>query len=403
MTDRVQSRLLGPIGLLVGLLLCEVVAWPLIGLMERRTRFSFTPIAERFAGQSEWLERILAKTDTHTQLDPEIGWIYRAGHDEGPYTSNAQGVRGQRVYSPVPAPGTIRVAAFGGSVVHANEVADDEAWCARAEQLNARIECLNYGVGAYGTDQSLLLYRRHGQDLAPSVVILGVDTLSFARNVNRYRRFRSSTTAPLFKPRFLLGADGDLELLPNPFPREADLRRVIDAPHLALAAGEYDHFFNRLEWNNPVYDYSAVVRLVSTLGPRFWSTRLSAERLYSGGAINPDSSAFRLFTALIRAFAAEVEAAGQSFLLVVFPTRQADVWGDGRRAYAPLLAALPDHPVLDVADVLAADARLDPQNVGLGADHLSVLANDSIGRAVAATLESRFGAALASDEGASAQ
>jgi hypothetical protein len=367
----------------------ELLAWPALALLSRDPRFDFTPLSVRFEEQSRKLEKILSGGDRLLALDAELGWVYAAGRSSEIYTTNSRGLRGTREYDPVPARGRVRVAAFGDSFVFANEVGDREAWSHQAEQMEPRLEVLNYGVGGYGSDQSLLLYRRRGQELAPSVVMLGFPEVDLPRNVNRYRRFLDSRDLPLFKPRFELSEHGELALIPNPFPGEAGARRVLEQPRLALEAAARDELFEPLVWRNPLYDRSRAVRLVSTVASRAWRSRLRPDRLYLGDEMNPETSAFAIQVAVVRAFAREVEAAGDQFVFAIFAVRDEDVWGGGRRGYAPLVEALPGITILDLADALRADPAVTPANLRQPAGHYSAVANRAAARGLVELLRER--------------
>jgi hypothetical protein len=364
----------------------ELLSRPLLALLARDRRFDFTPIAERLAEQSRKLEKILAGGDRLLALDDELGWVYASGSANEGYTMSGQALRGRREYTPKPAPGVLRVAAFGDSFVFGAEVKDDDVWSFQAEQLEPRLEVLNYGIGGYGNDQALLLYRRRGQELAPHVVVLGFPEVDLPRNVNRYRRFLDSRDLPLFKPRFLVDEQGELVLLPNPFPGEAGSRAVLAEPRRALEAGEHDANFEPLEWRNPLYDRSGLARLFCTVATRAWRSRLRPDRLYLGHEMNPESEAFRVLVAIVRTFAREVEAAGDRFLFVIFAVRDEDIWGGSRRAYAPLLEALSGVAIVDLADALAADPSVTPANLREASGHYSPAANRVAARALVSAL-----------------
>lgn len=83
----------------------------------------------------------------------------------------------------------------------------------------------------------------------------------------------------------------------------------------------------------------------------------------------------------MKRFAHEVEAAGQSFLFVVFPREDGDIWGEGPRSYGPLLEALPGLDTLDLADALAASV-LEPGELRARGGHYSAAANDVVARAI---------------------
>jgi hypothetical protein len=229
-----------------------------------------------------------------------------------------------------------------------------------------------------------MLHARRGAELGAGVALLGFVEVDYARNLNRYRRFRSAHELPLFKPRFRLDDDGGLVLLPSPFPGIDALARLIDEPRAALEAAPGDWFYDPLVWRNPLYDVLRIVRLSSTLASAVWRSRVSADRLYSGGRMNPNAEGFRLLVALVERFAAQCASAGQRAALVVFPSRDADVWGTGERAYAPLLDALAPAGirVVDLADGLAAAPGLDPSTLWAPGRHYSAAGNAVVARAL---------------------
>ncbi len=352
-------------------------------------RFDFTPISERFAAQSRGLEKILTGEERLLQLDAEIGWIYASDRTSDYYSINSQGVRSRRVYAAQPAAGGVRVAAFGDSFVFGSEVHDPDAWSAQLERMQPRVEVLNHGIGGYGTDQALMLYRRLGQQLAPSVVVLGFPEVDLLRNLNRYRLFLDSHDLPLFKPRFELAEHGELRVIENPFPGEQGARRVLADPRLALEAGIGDALFEPLVWRNPLYDHSGLVRLVSTIASRAWRSRLRPDRFYVGDEMNRNSEAFPLLVTIVRAFAREVEAAGDTFVFMIYAVRDEDIWGNGRRAYAPLIESLPGITILDLADALRADPELTPANLREASGHYTPPANRAVARALLELLRAR--------------
>jgi hypothetical protein len=384
------ARLLfGAVTIAVVLGSLELLARLALVLLANDERFDFTPVAERFEEQTRQLGEILARHDRLLALDDELGWVYAPHATSDLHSTNSRGLRGKREYAPRPPPGVARVAAFGDSFVFGIDVRDDEAWSAQAERMEPRVEVLNYGVGGYGTDQALLLYRRRGHELAPQLVVLGFPEADLARNVNRYRRFLGTRDLPLFKPRFELDEHGELSVIPNPFPGEAGARRVFEDARLALEAGARDELFEPLVWRNPLYDRSGLVRVASTVASRAWLSRLRPDRFYRGDEMSRDSQAFAVLVAIVRAFTREVESAGADFALVIFPIRDEDIWGSGRRGYAPLVEALPGIAVLDLADALRADPEVTPESLRTSGGHYSPVASRAAGRALLGLLRER--------------
>src|SRR2546422_86281 len=314
--------------------------------------------------QSERIQRLLERDSSHMLApDPLLGWRYRAGYHDSANTMNAQDLRSTRQYTPQPPRGVLRVAAFGDSFVYGNEVADSDAWPALVEQLFPRVEVLNYGVGGYGVDQAYLRFCTEGTALSPRIVIIGFATDDLRRVVNVYRRFISNREIPLVKPRFALDPRGVLVLRPNPLPHLSDYERYLRSPRDIARLGANDYWYRAAIYQNPVYDYSATVRLLTNLWLRVYERYFAPDRLFRHGQFSPSSTAFRIQTLLFKKFAAAVPAAGARPIVVTFPDRQSVAAApQGRQTvFAPLVrevaAAGIDH--IDLTE-----AFVDPTALG---------------------------------------
>ena len=337
--------------------------------------------ADVFREQSARI-RVLMEPDTTRllALDSILGWRYRANHRDPNNRTNAAALRGDREYSATPKPGVIRVAAFGNSFVYCNEVDNANAWPELVEQMYPQLEVLNYGVGGYGVDQAFLRFLAEGSRLSPQVVLIGFAPVDLSRVVNVYRRFWSNREIPLIKPRYLLDDDGNLVLEPSParvpsdyVPYLADPRRVIDL-------GIHDQWYEPAIYQDPLYDYSATVRLATGLWIRLRRRYVGQERLVRGGLFNPASTAFRIQLALFERFAAAVRARGARPIVVLFPDREAVVSARNGQpmVVASLVEAFRTHG-LEYADLTAAFVETDPEG-GVGSwfmpgGHYSPLAN----------------------------
>ena len=146
--------------------------------------------------------------------DRNCGWAIRpdadsnVGVNPGNYTyryhSNSDGFRDDR--NPSKTPDKLRIALFGDSFVHADEVDFRDSWGQRMEQETlAGAEVLNFGVQGYGTDQSLLHYRELGEFFHPHIVLIGYQFENIGRNVNLLRKlYQPDSNIPFSKPRFVL-------------------------------------------------------------------------------------------------------------------------------------------------------------------------------------------------------
>ncbi len=275
------------------------------------------------------------------QLDSILGWVYAAGWNANQDVINSQGIRATRDFPAVPAAGVTRIAVFGNSFTYGTEVSTEEAWSSRVNELSTDLEILNYGVGGYGTDQSLLRFMRAGAALCSEAVIMGFAPVNLRRTVNVYRRFVSVGEQPRTKPRFRL-ADDQLELIDSPIRTISDWMRLIEDPKAIQSVGVNDYWYEPLVYENPFYDWSATVRLGSHLWIRIRRRYIGENRLVRGGVFNVASEAFEIQLALLRRFVELADKAGVEPALLVLPDRESLVaLLEGRPSiYQPLVDSL---------------------------------------------------------------
>ncbi|MEX2284965.1 MAG: hypothetical protein WEE89_20930 [Gemmatimonadota bacterium] len=326
-------------------------------------------------------------------IDSLLGWRYRPGYSNGGDVVNAQGIRSLRPYDPTPKPGVTRVAAFGDSFVYANEVDTREAWSSQLEQKFPGLEVLNFGVGGYGLDQALLRYQVEGKHYDPHYSILGFVPDDLRRVVNVYRRFISSSDLPLAKPRFVLVGDS-LVLIPSPLRDTSDYRRLQANPRLVVGFGSNDQWYRPEVYSNPLYDWSATVRLGSTVWGLLHSKYLDRDRLFDGAVFNPNSAAFRIHVAIFDAFVREVQATGGRSMIVFFPDRDAliSLSNGNPPSYSPLRDAAKQRG-FDVIDLASAfppplsESRIAPWFAPGG--HYSALGNQLVAEAIGSAIQRR--------------
>ncbi|MCG8588167.1 MAG: hypothetical protein MJE66_02670 [Proteobacteria bacterium] len=287
--------------------------------------------------------------------DPQTGWRVgpRRRSANGLYQSNAQGLRSAGVDADTPlqpTAGRTRVALFGASFTHGDEVPFEATIGSQLERrLGPNAEVLNFAVSGFGMDQVFLHWRERGRAFAPDVVVWGLYPPNDARrNMNLVRPIYFAADPIVFsKPRFVLEGD-DLLLVNAPCvpPEEVPaLLAEFEAWPLHVHEAFYDPAAHaRHPW--------LASRLVATLAARLLDRpRLRAHEL-------PDA-AIPLARAIATAFAQEVEDAGAEFLVVNLPARrdlQQSLAGT-RLAYADLLAAIRQrHRLLDATEVLAPEA-----------------------------------------------
>lgn len=130
--------------------------------------------------------------------DSELGW------------DTPGRVRGGRTYRGERNPGELRVVAIGDSYTFGAEVEAEESYPAFLEKLLPGSQVLNMGVKAYGIDQAVLKYLKHGRQYRPDVVIFGVFGPDYYRTPLSFYRFA--------KPVFAIAPDTGLQLTSKPIP-----------------------------------------------------------------------------------------------------------------------------------------------------------------------------------------
>jgi lysophospholipase L1-like esterase len=229
--------------------------------------------------------------------DPVLGWPPPGAPDRDPSGSR-----------PVPAfPDSAReacVSIYGDSFTFGMEVSDEAAWGnVLAEELGCRVS--NYGVASYGTDQAYLRFRSMHKDRSP-YVILGHLSENVLRNVTRYLQFLYPHQRFSLKPRFVLGEDDELELIPIPELSYEEFRELAtgSGPSLAHEDLEPGTAYGRSRGGFPhalsLFHAATNERIRARLaGQDFW------DDFYRE---NHPSRALPITRAILRAFAAEALA-----------------------------------------------------------------------------------------------
>lgn len=398
MTQQPRRRHLAFWTFSVGMLLVaiEVLARLASPTLQGLVGLQLVPTSEFVADHAARAEPLLSDPTTRTVLDSVVGWRYRPGFVSETDRINQRGLRSAREFTPVAPSGVRRVAAFGDSFVFGSEVANDETWIAELERDTEDFEVLNYGVGGYGTDQALLLYLRDGSEYSPEVVLIGFAPINLRRAENVYPRFISSTDVPVAKPRFTLDGDS-LRLLPSPLSTRRDWERTISEPRRVLELGKHDVWYDRVQFENPLFEYSAAVRVGVTLGVRVWRKYLWSGRLLSGDEFRPAAAGFALQLKLLETFADSVRSRGALPVIVIFPdffsmkrVLGAKPGANARPVYAPLRDSLIARGRVEVVDLMeafaAAGSDADLQGWFAPGLHYSPAGNAVVGRWVRARL-----------------
>jgi hypothetical protein len=277
-------------------------------------------------------DRIVGKS-LYLDYSAALGWTIKPHGRSGLYQANSHGMRSSREYSIQPPASVIRIAVFGDSFTHGDDVSNADAWPRQLEDLSPNLEVLNFGVGGYGTDQALLRYETEGARFRPHVVLMGFHEENIHRVVSVFRLFYFPTSGlPMSKPRFVM-RDGAAVLVPNPIPTREGYRALLDDPARETARlGEHDYHYHRsfhYHWT----DVSRTARLVRLLAHN--------SRPREGGiGFNHGSEAFQVLTAIYSRFEERARKAGSRPIALVHPDAGTiETYRKRRvRSYDPLLS-----------------------------------------------------------------
>ena len=147
-------------------------------------------------------------------FDAELGWNL---------PKNEQNNLGARRIQDYPLKDKYKIKIFGDSFVYGSEVKIEDTFAAQVESMTGW-DCLNYGVGSYGTDQALLKYKN--SSVPTDYVILEILSENIGRVVSYYQAFYMREWSPP-KPRFVKQGD-HMVLLPSPVINREDAYKLLD-------------------------------------------------------------------------------------------------------------------------------------------------------------------------------
>jgi hypothetical protein len=331
----------------------------------------------------------------YTRFDAELGWsIGRSaqGVDGGiVFRSSEGGFRADREYSLVPPAGVRRIAAFGDSFVHCDEVQYDDCWTSEVEHSLAGTEVVNFGLPGGAPDQGWLRYQRDALPYQPCAVLIGFQVENINRVVNRYRPFYAPQSGiALSKPRYVLDGDG-LRLLPNPVTSPSMLN---DPAWVERTLGPDDFWYYPGMYAPGPFDDLLLGRMVRTAlyNRHRDEIRGSIDDAHpNGSAYQPDDERFQVAGRLLTAFAHDVQQRGATPIVVFFGQRTevVSVRHHAPKEYEPLIDWLKDEnvAVVDVTDDLAKEAdRSGVDTLFARGGHYNRRGNEAVGRALAAKL-----------------
>jgi hypothetical protein len=221
---------------------------------------------------------------------------------------------------PQPLPGTFRIAIFGDSFTHGDDVPYEETWGAVLEKTlleNGRqVEVINLGGQGYAIDQAFLRWRKHGKLLQPHLVLFGFQNSNVKRTMNLIRMLYSPDTGLIFsKPRFIVKNDA-LQLINVPTAPPEDLVSIFKNFH-NWELKDQEFFYQESNYeDSPIYRSRLASFIISGVMTKFSSRRKGYDFFAH------DSMSRTIVWRIIEEFKREVEEKGGRFMIVHLPTKK---------------------------------------------------------------------------------
>jgi hypothetical protein len=341
------------------------------------------------------IQEDLKKEHSYGQYDPELGWSVRPSSqsENGLYVSNAAGVRvakvGQEITTQA-APEILRIAIFGDSFTHGDDVPFEFSWGAILENhLNRngiKAEVLNLGGQGYGMDQAFLRWKKSGKPLNPHLVLFGFQNSNIKRNMNIIRMLYSPDTGiPFSKPRFILLPENNLGLINSPSVNPEEILEIFsDFNNWRLK--RYELFFQETDYQmRPWHASRLATFIISGLTNKFSPRRKD----YDFFAETSDSR--QLAERIIEHFQREVVEAQARFIIVHLPSENPlqNLLKREPLDYQDLLDELDSkYELIDPAPGLISQAKESSFEdlFAKNSSHYSPIANQVIGEWIGTTL-----------------
>lgn len=303
--------------------LLESFSFTTLFLLKEIKNVSFEPLHLSFDPlQRETFERLSKEKleKNYFLFDADLGWsISPLGKNTDlSAEANAQGVRSYKNYTEYPAERVQRIAVFGDSFTHGDFHKTEDTWVFLLEEKIPDGEVLNYGVSAYGLDQSILRWEKEGKSFHPAITILGINAKMLARSLTSFTYFMNRDRAEwryaVTKPSFTL-ENAALKLRKNPLSTAAGYDTFLhDEREKILQMSDGDAFFQS-RYIGTSWDIFASVRLAKIL----WEQMHNYETYTSFMPPFPSEELHQLSAALLDRFVGSAQVDGVQPVIVFFP------------------------------------------------------------------------------------
>jgi len=130
--------------------LMELCSYSGLLIINKYRHIRYDPVDKISTKHSGIIKDFIEQKSNYFVFSPTLGWSIKQNGFSELYQANSSGIRSDKEYTLSPSSGIRRVATFGDSFTHCDDVKNNESWQAIMESYNSTIEVLNFGVGGYG-------------------------------------------------------------------------------------------------------------------------------------------------------------------------------------------------------------------------------------------------------------
>ena len=237
---------------------------------------------------------------------------------------------------------TTTIATYGDSFTYCAEVGDSDTWQTfLASKIQSNV--LNFGVGAFGTDQAFLKYKKH-ESIVTKVVILCIYPENISRIVNIYRPFYMYKEANgLTKPRFILEGD-KFQMLQNPVGTTDEMINLLNL-QFVRNLGKLDSWYQLDQKLTPI-SFPYMVSLLPYRRPILEQINLSASKVMPNffKPVFPwnfydETEPFAIMTHIVDSFVETAQLRGSIPIILIMPHKDQilELQDYGRSRHDPLI------------------------------------------------------------------
>ena len=327
-----------------------------------------------------------------TDFSHDYGWITKPNCQGELYQTNSIGLRSNEEFDHN-SPNKIRISTFGDSFTFCAEVSNKETWQEHICDSTNNVEILNFGVSAFGLDQSFLRFIKEGMKYKSDIILIGFLSENIFRNVNVYRPFyHPNTGLPVTKPRFILDRSGDLKLISNPITQLEQYSDLLtNSKDLLKRFGTNDYYYHHKYFGSKLDFFNSVKMLKMTV--HHAKNYFDRNKIIINGCYNQSSEAYKITTKLFDKFV-ETSIENNSLpIILIFPEKSDfERYNKGKkRIYEPLLDYFisNDFLYLDLLEAFLNEMKHYKYVSFFGDSHYSPLGNQIVAKYIIDFLESK--------------